>query len=90
MPLCLDFFIQYHYDVTRTHYAPIHFFAWGLQGECALCNVHGLKWSAWQLASSGAEMKNFVFRLKSVEELDHSSPIRIGSADISRLPKGKN
>ncbi len=49
--------------------------------------MHGLKLSAWQLASSGAEMTSFVFRLKSVEELDHSSPMGTGSVDTSQLPK---
>ncbi len=42
----------------------------------------------WRLACSGAELMSFVFRLKSAEKLNYSSPMGIGSADNSRLPKG--
>ncbi len=54
--------------------------------QCAM-HVHGLMHVVWQLASSEAEMTSFVFRLKSVEELDHSSLMGIGSAHSIRLPK---
>jgi hypothetical protein len=67
--------------LVRAHFTIIHYFAWGLQGE------YGLDVD-WKLAFSGVEMMSFVSRLKKVEELNHFSPMGIGSADSSRLAKG--
>jgi hypothetical protein len=61
----------------------LHYFAWGLQSECGLGVV-------WKPACSESEMMSFGFRLKSVEELYHSTPMGFDCVGtISQLPTRK-
>jgi hypothetical protein len=60
----------------------LHNFAWGLQSEFGLDVV-------WKPDCSGSELRNFVFRLKSVEEIYHSPPMGFGGVNTIRLPTWK-
>jgi hypothetical protein len=59
----------------------IHYFVWGVLGECGLDED-------WEFACNEAELMNFAFRLKSGEELNHFSLIEIRRT-LSDYPKDK-
>ncbi len=48
----------------------------------------GLMWT-WSLFLHWSRIDEFMLGLKSVDELCHSPPMGIGSADTSQLPKGE-
>ncbi len=73
-------FLDFCFFMLKTeHFTIIHklFHPWSLQGECGV-DVDQ------KPACSGAELMSFVFRLKSLEELNYSPPMGMGSADIKR------